>query len=57
MWRYYESRECERKRLFQGTMRILFGLPTPGFYPSQVGCVPAGQVKKLGSACKEYDGR
>jgi hypothetical protein len=51
------AREAERKRFLAGTMRILFGRPSDGYYhyegacDSREGCLPRLEP------WEEYDGR
>lgn len=60
LMRLNESRECFKQRAFQQTVRILLGRGPNGYFPSQIGCVPASMNRNPeGCACLsgDYDGR
>ncbi len=59
MCRMNESRNYHQRRAFSHTFRILCGQPPTGYFPSQIGCVPAS-ISRGNEGCRlrgEYDGR
>jgi len=57
MCRMNESREYHQRRAFSHTFKILCGNRSNGYFPTQIGCVPASFNRGGYCSCGEYDGR